>query len=423
MQINNGKSTRPVISTFDGMARLGARFTAGDIGIDQDANNPQIYFCTPADGVSVPIGITPSSATFSSYFTPYKIEPILLKNGMKPFYTALGIGDADKFVKNPNLDASKYEDKIPTLPVLAAYVDKYFEGVSATGGFRIVDDSNYLDIVGKLDERSKTYIIGTWPLPSSEDNERTEFLPDEVEVTSSDTALLKVYVGETKEERHIIKEFILYRKYAVSNYVVRYLKVGSDVWKNITAVDTWTYSAKIKSTYDRLQRAYKALLYKYDQINQVYKHNIVLNEGYETTELDLTRTFQINSGNLIVNLNLLQNDILAANSIEESEQLRLEDVDNVVVRFNIVSEGLVSENEDTGKICDSLFVDFETLLNGVNWLRGGNSYYRVNVNSDGTRYLSIPCSNLEPSATTLTEEQIRSHFMVYVVNIQLKKTA
>lgn len=421
MRTNNGANSKPVIATFEGMAKLGARFTKGDIAISADASNPQIYFCTPADGVDVPIGIRATSAVLSTYFTPYMIDPILLKNGMHPFYSALEIGEADNFIKNPEINKADYEDKLVTLPVMAAFVDKYISGINSSGSYDVVDNSNYKEVVRDLGSKTQQYVIGTWRLPSDRDDDRLQFLPNDVEVTSSDTGLLKVYVSKVNGRNQVLKEFILYRSYDSTNYVVRYLKVNSGVWKNITATDTSTYTVKVKSLYDRLRRTYDSLRYKYDQINQVYKHQL----NIDPTNLNLSGfmegvAVQIVSGNLLINLTRLRIDILNEFTKDLENPLKVNDVADLICRFNITSSNLIPGNSDPQMICDSVFLDYTTLMSGVNYLRAGNNYYSIKAtgtNSD--MVLTIPVSVLKPGYAVLTEAEIRKAFNVYVLNVKL----
>lgn len=419
MVLNNGKDTRLTISSFEAMARLNARFTRGDIAIDQNAEFPKIYFCTVEDGVDVPIGITASSTNLLTYFTPYMIDKVYLQNGSKPYYSALNIADAENYIKNHNLNSEDYVDKLVTLPVLSGAIDKYISGMNALGSFRIIDGDNYKDVVGSIGTQNAQYIIGTWALPDNNDNERSEFLPDDVEVTSSDTGLLKVYVGSNGSRTEILKEFILYRTYGTSNYVVRYIKCNEGEWHNITAADTSTYTAKVKSLYDRLKRTYDSLRVKYDQINQVYKHKLNIPETIASTSVDGTKTFQTYNNKLMVNLNLLKTDILSGLN-DKYGTLDPSDVEDLIVRFNIITNASIQGEVST--ISDSIFMDYNTLLGGVHYVRSGTNYYQIQT-IDGSKFISIPVASLNPGTTALPEDVIRRTFQVFVMNVKLTKHA
>lgn len=89
MLLTNGKDSRPVISTFEQMTTLSARWTKGDIAIDQSLDHPSIYFCTVSDGTDVPIGITPASPNILTYFTPYYIDAALVTDGIDNYAAKL----------------------------------------------------------------------------------------------------------------------------------------------------------------------------------------------------------------------------------------------------------------------------------------------------------------------------------------------
>lgn len=444
MLLTNGKESRPVISTFEQMSTLKARWTKGDIAIDQSVEHPGIYFCTVPDGTDVPIGITPSSPNILTYFTPYYIDAALVTNGIENYVAKLvSAGDVESLLTNIEyrLTQPEFQKKLVTLPALAALFNQtYVRGVNADGSYLIVDNSNYKDLIEEdYVHDSCSLIIGAWDAPISEytDIDRDYFLPHEVSVGVNDTAILKIkkYVYGESENR-LIKEFILYRTESAENYCIRYLSVDGGVWKNITTIDHTIYAQKAKELYDRNQMIWQSLIAKYDSINQIYRHDFLIEELKIDGTIDATQTIMIQGADamagkdnkVILNLTKLEEELLtdleanlSTNPATKNLKITNQHVEDIIIRLNLLTAVNLEENTpDTKLLCDSAFLDLRTLLGGgVHYIRVGNQYFRMNTSADLGSYINIPVDYLLCTGETeLTLDMIKERIGIYVMNVK-----
>lgn len=404
MIINSTGEKRPVISTFDQMRVLGARFTSGDIGISQNSDHPTIYFCTSKTD-NVPIGITPDNAEFSKYFTPYYVTAEQLDEG--EVYEVATHKDVE------DLLAGKYSSKrvkLVTTDLLAAFMSNtYVNGLNISGGYLNVTKTNYKTVLSSLiSGKSYSLLLTDLELPISdyEDPDRDFFIPHDVSIGKSDVGIFRLIKSEDSHTGISInlKELIIVN----SDYLLRFIYDGYK-WHDLSEGGDSVYANMAKEVFDKARVIHSRLKASWDSINQIQELPLYTTEL--ATNATLTNSVvQCNSdGDVIISLSSLKREFIKSLGGSENKKY----VDNMLLRLN------TAYNTDLGIVSDSAMIDLDLLLNGgVNYLRMGNIYQRVRKDEVAGTYLIIPKKYLLQGAETeLSLDKIKERVKFYVMNI------
>lgn len=403
MIIDSTGEKRPVISTFDQMKVLGARFTSGDIGIDQNADHPTIYFCTSKTD-NVPPGIDPNDALFSKYFTPYYVTAEQLSGGeVREIAT---YKDVEDILAGKTVD----DGKIITSGLLSAFLSNtYLNGLNTSGGYLNVTKTNYKSVLkDMLHGRSYLLLLTNFDLPISdyEDPDRDYFMPHDVGIDSNSIGLFRLIKGYdiTKNGITDFKELLIVNQ----EYILRFIYDGTK-WHDLSVGSETVYGNMAKEIFDKARVIHSRLKASWDSINQIQELPLY------TTELATNSTLtdsvvQCNSdGDVVISLSSLKKEFIK--SLGGSEDKKY--VDNMLLRLN------TAYKTDLGVVSDSAMIDLDLLLNGgVNYLRMGNIYQRVRKDETVGTYLIIPKKYLlQGDETELSLNKIKERVKFYVMNI------